>query len=88
MDELGSTTTSWGSGTGDDVDVRALRRYNRMLGVMLDIGEWACLALLPCVAVAAIWLVTQTNFENVLFYDGTASVCIYDGTTGEIRNVE
>lgn len=88
MDELGSTTTSWGSGTGDDVDVRALRRYNRMLGVLLDIGEWACLALLPCVAVTAIWLVTQTNFENVVFYDGTDSICIYDGTTGEIRNVE
>ncbi|WP_024717373.1 hypothetical protein [Pseudomonas putida] len=88
MDELGPTTTSWGSGAGEDVDVLALRRYNRLLGVLLDIGEWACIGLLPCVAVAAIWLVTQTNFENVVFYDGTDSICIYDGTTGEIRNVE
>ena len=88
MDELGPTTTSWGSGAGEDVDVRALRLYNRLLGVLLDIGEWACISLLPCVAVAAIWLVTQTNFENVVFYDGTDSICIYDGTTGEIRNVE
>ncbi|MBK4987462.1 MULTISPECIES: hypothetical protein [Pseudomonas] len=88
MDRFESTSTAWGAGAGDDVDVRALRRYNRILAVLLDIGEWACLALLPCVAIAAIWLVTQTNFENVVFYDGTDSICIYDGTTGEIRNVE
>lgn len=39
MDELGSITTSWGSGAGQDVDVRALRRYNRLLGVLLNVGE-------------------------------------------------
>ena len=88
MDELGSISTSWGSSSGEDVDVRALRRYNRLLGVLLNVGEWICMGLLPFVAVAALWLVTQTNFENVVFYDGTDSICIYDGTTGEIRNVE
>lgn len=82
-----SPTTSWGK-QDRDVDVRALRRYQTMLSRIALLGEIFVFVLLVGVASASIWLVTQTNFENVIFYDGTDSTCVLNGKTGEISNVK
>jgi len=79
--------TSWG--TPDiDVDVRALRRYHNLLEQTAAIGEVLFFALLAGIVGASFYLLNETNFENTIFYDGTDVVCIYDGRTGEIVNVE
>lgn len=87
MDAEDSTTTSWGDGSSD-LDVRALRRYNRFLAACSDIAEWLAISLIPAILVGVVWLVMFTNFENVIFYDGTDMICVYNGETGEIRYVK
>jgi hypothetical protein len=81
------TTTSWGK-PEIEVDVRALRRYHSILSMIGSIGETLVFVLLAAVAASSIWLVTQTNFENVIFYDGTDATCVFNGKTGEISNVK
>jgi len=88
MDELDAATTSWGTTSADDVDVRALRRYNRLLVSLAKFAELSCELVLAMLVASVIWLMTQVNFENAAFYDGTDRICIYEGQTGEIRNVE
>ncbi|WP_240533895.1 hypothetical protein [Aeromonas veronii] len=44
--------------------------------------------LLVGILAGAVWLFTQTNFENVIFYDGTDMTCVFNGKTGEIINVQ
>lgn len=87
MDAHDSTTTSWGD-TSRKVDVRALRRYNRFLAAACGIAEWLAIALIPLTLAGVVWLVMFTNFENVIFYDGTDMICVYNGDTGEIRYVK
>jgi len=88
MDELDAATTSWGTTSVDDVDVRALRRYNRLLTSLAKFAELGSELVLVGLVASVIWLFTQVNFENAAFYDGTDRICVYDGQTGEIRNVE
>jgi len=86
MDVDDSTQTSWGKGSGH-LDVRALRRYNRILAALSSVAEWLAMALIPAILVGVIWLVFYTNFENAIFYDGTDMICVFNGDTGEIRYV-
>lgn len=79
--------SSWGK-PDTDVDVRALRRYQSILSRIATVGEVLVIVLLMGILSGAIWLFTQTNFENVIFYDGTDMTCVYDGKTGEIINVQ
>lgn len=79
--------SSWGKGSGG-LDVRALRRYNRLLKIFALTGEILVpLLLLVYLVVAGVFLYTG-NFENVIFQDGTSLSCVLDGTTGEISNVQ
>lgn len=87
MNTRGLATTSWGK-QAKEVDVRALRRYQTILSRVGSIGEVLVFILLVAVAGSTIWLVTQTNFENVIFYDGTDAMCVFNGKTGEISNVK
>lgn len=87
MNERELATTSWGK-QATEVDVRALRRYQTILSRFGSIGEVLVFILLVAVAGSTIWLVTQTNFENVIFYDGTDAICVFNGKTGEISNVK
>lgn len=80
------SSTSWGR-PRTDVDVRALRRYNRLLNRLAEVGEAGVLALLVAGFIGLVWLLTQTNFENVIFDDGTDARCVYHGDTGEITRV-
>lgn len=87
MNEQELTSTSWGR-QERDVDVRTLRRYQTVLSKLGAIGEGLVFILLIAVGCASIWLVTQVNFEDVIFYDGTDSICVLDGKTGKITNVK
>ncbi len=80
-------SSSWGR-PDRDVDVRALRRYQDILSRIAAVGEVLVLVLLMGILAGAIWLFTQTNFENVIFYDGTDMTCVFNGKTGEISNVQ
>lgn len=82
-----SAITSWGR-PDTEVDVRALRRYQDILSRIATVGEVLVLVLLVGILIGAIWLFTQTNFENVIFYDGTDMTCVFNGKTGEISNVQ
>jgi len=80
------TDTTWGV-PDVELDVRALRRYRGFLRVALATGEWLSGLLAIAILVAAVWMVTMTNFENDVFSDGTANSCVLNGSTGEIVNV-
>jgi len=80
-------TSSWGIREGM-LDVRALRRYKAVLSNLLNLGEILIFALLGGVFIGIIWLLTLTNFENVIFYDGTDMTCVFNGKTEKILNVE
>lgn len=79
--------SSWGRRDAE-VDVRALRRYQAILSRIASVGEVLVFLLLVGILVGVIWLFTQTNFENVIFYDGTDMICVFNGKTGEIINVQ
>jgi hypothetical protein len=80
-------TSSWGKPDAE-IDVRALRHYQAMLSRLSSIGEALVFVLLVGILVGVAWLFTQTNFENVIFYDGTSTTCVFNGKTGEIINVQ
>lgn len=87
MDAHTLTTSTWGKNS-TDIDVRALRRYQKILRAFSSFGEWASFALAHCVLIAIVLLILLTNFENVIFYDGTDMTCVLNGATGEIYNVK
>lgn len=86
FDVIESHETSWGKPPIHD-DVRALRRYNRLLQQLSAVGEGLIYAGLVVWAAATLAMVFTGNFENLIFKDGTTLSCILDGNTGEITNV-
>jgi len=78
--------SSWGK-RDTEVDVRAMRRYQATLSRIAYVGEVLVSVLLAGVLASSVWLFTQTNFENIIFYDGTDMTCVFNGETGEIINV-
>ncbi len=80
-------TTSWGRHE-TELDVRALRRYLVILSRVAFVGETLVFVLLAGIMASGVWLFTQTNFENVIFYDGTDMTCVFNGKNGEIVNVQ
>lgn len=80
-------STSWGQPTVE-IEIRAKRRYQQLLRYSASIGEGIYFGLLALIGLGVIWVLTAMNFENAVFYDGTAMVCVLDGETGEISNVQ
>lgn len=78
--------SSWGQ-TNAEIEIRAKRRYQHLLRNSATIGEGIFFGLLSLACIGLIWMLTAMNFENAVFYDGTAMVCVMDGDTGEITNV-
>lgn len=87
MEERQWATSSWGKHDAG-VDVRAMRRYQGILSSIASAGEALIFVLLAGILAGLVWLLTQTNFENVIFYDGTDMACVLNGKTGEIINVQ
>ncbi|UXI68338.1 hypothetical protein [Tahibacter amnicola] len=88
MDVIDSDTT-WGRRSSRyETDVRALRRYNRLLAKTARAGEVAVFIMLVTAVGGVAKVLWGTNFENGIVLDGTTNVCFYDGNTGQIRNVE
>jgi hypothetical protein len=81
---IGAST--WGT-KGERADVRALRRYASWQALLLNVGEWIAIVQVLLVIVAIGCAFAFLNFENVIFNDGTDTVCVLDGGTGVIQNV-
>ena len=76
--------TTWGvidSGS----DVRTLRRLNKLYDRLSVIGEITVAVMLVGLVCASAWLLTQTSFEDVIFFDSTDHICVLDSRTGEFR---
>ncbi|WP_460199016.1 hypothetical protein ACE15N_21655 (plasmid) [Xanthomonas campestris pv. passiflorae] len=87
MDTLDHASTSWGT-DGSEVDPRALRRWNKFLDGLANVGEGLTLFLVLGAVICVLGLTFDANFENGIFYDGTDHTCLYDGKTGEVHYVE
>lgn len=85
MDATESVDTTWGRQV-IDVDVRSLRRYNHLLDRLAIVGEALVIAGLCISGVGICWSLAYTNYENIIFYDGTDAPCFYDGSTGVISD--
>lgn len=81
-----SPKSSWGN-PSNDVNVRTLYKYNKILSILELIGENLFYVLLIAFVFIFIWMYSETNFENIIFDDGTSHLCILDGKTGVITNV-
>ena len=83
-DEASREKTSWGT-PELQVDARALRRYHNILSYTSGLGEILIFLLVIGIFMSVLWLITQANFENIIFYDGTDMTCILHGSTGNIK---
>lgn len=86
MDMNEQPITSWGNQC-TELDVRALRRYQRILSNIALAGEVIVFTLIFGLGLSLVWLF-QTNFENAIFWDGTETTCVLDGKTGEIISAQ
>lgn len=78
--------TSWGRpDLASEIDIAALRRYRNILAKLVVIGERMAITLILILGVIGI-LVMTSNLENIIFFDGTDLVCVYDGKTDQIYN--
>lgn len=76
-------TGSWGVAELP-INVVSLRRYNALLHKLDSFSEIVCfiaMGALPCVFTA---MMLNTNFENLIFFDGTSLYCVMDGSNGKI----
>lgn len=76
--------TSWGV-PDNGSDVRTLRRLNKVYDRAAVIGEIVVAVSLVGFLVACGWLLLETSFEDVIFWDSTDHICVLDSRTGEIR---
>lgn len=71
----------------NEIDVRALKRANLILKSLLKIGEIVSIILAVSMVLTIFVLVTNTNYEDVVLYDGTNDVCVFSGMTNEVTHV-
>ena len=79
-----TSQTTWGVADSGS-DVRTLRRLNKLYDRLSVIGEITVAFLLVGLVCSCTWLLTQTSFEDVIFWDSTDHICVLDSRTGEIR---
>jgi len=87
MSQKRSSETSWGQ-PRKEIDARVLRAYCRVLSRLAISGELLNPILLALLSVLAAWILVFGNLENIVFYDGTATTCVLDGTTRRITNAQ
>ncbi|CAM3661724.1 hypothetical protein BOFL111202_17580 [Bordetella flabilis] len=78
--------SSWGH-PRREIDTRGLRRFCRLLSAVAQAGELLNPILLCLLLLLTAWLLAFSNLENISFYDGTATVCVLDGTTQRLPHV-
>lgn len=79
--------STWGHKV-HEINVRALKRTNRVLHVLNEVGEIACIPISIFIVVCMICFLLKTNFEYVIFYDGTNDICVYSDITNGVNHVE
>ena len=78
-----SGRSSWGASEKSS-DVPTLRRLKKIYDSFAVIGEIAVFVLFIGLVCACTWLLTKTSFEDVIFWDSTSHICVYDSSSGEI----
>ena len=81
------SSTSWGD-SGIEDDYRALRKYKELLESLSNAGTVCAYVLIFALCTLSVWIVYSTDFEKVIFYDGSEATCILDSKTGVITNVQ
>ena len=77
---------SWGR-PRSEIDARVLRLWCRALTTLGNVGEILHLPMVAALVLFAASLLMGINFENIIFYDGTAITCVLDGDTQGSTNV-
>ena len=78
--------SSWGQ-PADYIDVRSLKRYQRLLQRLDLLGESLVFVFVVGLCIGFPVLMTKTNFEHAIFDDGSGNVCLFDGDQEIIRHV-
>jgi len=78
--------SSWGHRV-DEIDPLAIKRLNRFLKSLSNTGENICILFTFILMITITALLLTTNFENVIFFDGTTDLCIFSSKTGEVIHV-
>ena len=81
------SSTSWGE-SGIEDDYRALKKYKELLESLSNAGTVCAYLLIFALCTLSVWIVYSTDFEKVIFYDGSEATCILDSKTGVITNVQ
>lgn len=81
------SSTSWGE-SGIEDDYRALKKYKELLESLSNAGAICAYVLIFALCALSAWIVYSTDFEKVIFYDGSEATCILDSKTGVITNVQ
>lgn len=85
-DWLGGGTT-WGR-ADQFADTRSLRRLNLLYDRMALVGEGLSALFLVGFVSIGVYLLTTKSFEDVIFWDGTDHVCVYDSKSGVVEYVD
>ena len=80
-------STSWGEYEFID-DIETLEKYRQFLVSLNNAGTWVIYLLAAVVCALSIYIVTETEFEKIIFYDGSEATCVLDSKTGVFKNVE
>lgn len=78
--------TSWGK-PEEQIDVKTKKRMQTLLRASESLGELASMVSLVCLVPAVFWMLSEVNFLNLIFNDGTVHTCMYDGGQETVTNV-
>lgn len=79
--------SSWGHKV-HEINVRSVKRTNRVLRLLNEVGEKACIPISIIIVICMLYFLIFTNFEYVIFYDGTNDICVLSDTTNGVSHVE
>lgn len=81
------SSTSWGETEIED-DFRALQKYKEFLESLVNAGTAFAYVLILALCLLVAWIMYSTDFEKIIFYDGSDATCILNSQTGVISNVK
>ena len=79
--------TTWGQ-PDQLADTRTLRRLAFLYDRAAVVGEVLIAFFLLGALAMGIYRVTKKSFEDVIFWDGTDHICVYDSKSGVVNYVD
>ncbi|MEA9392225.1 hypothetical protein SJI19_17000 [Acerihabitans sp. TG2] len=78
--------SSWGN-PSNEIDIKAIRKFNSFLRGFNSCLEMAHVILAASILLSLILIFINADFIDLITNDGTNSMCIINGKTGEINYV-